>query len=88
MLTGTMARYVLPYNWDWPIALNLGAMLSATDPVAVMAICKSLGVSERLTMLVAGESLLNDGGLPGSFLFSGSVLLEICILCFFKAIFK
>jgi len=61
MLTGTMARYVLPYNWDWPIALNLGAMLSATDPVAVMAICKSLGVSERLTMLVAGESLLNDG---------------------------
>jgi len=61
LLTGTLAKYVLPYGWGWPLALNLGAMLSATDPVAVMAICKSLGVSERLSMLVAGESLLNDG---------------------------
>ena len=42
------------------IALLVGAILSATDPVAVIAIFKQLGVPERLTVLVEGESLLND----------------------------
>ncbi len=42
------------------IALLLGAILSATDPVAVIAIFKQLGVPERLTVLVEGESLFND----------------------------
>ncbi|MBT5684590.1 MAG: cyclic nucleotide-binding domain-containing protein, partial [Gammaproteobacteria bacterium] len=40
--------------------LLLGAILSATDPVAVIAIFKQLGVPERLTILVEGESLFND----------------------------
>jgi len=60
-LAGTLAKYCLPYDWDWPICLTLGAMLSATDPVAVVALFNTLGVSPRLTMLVSGESLLNDG---------------------------
>ncbi len=42
------------------VALLLGAILSATDPVAVIAIFKQLGVPERLTVLVEGESLFND----------------------------
>ncbi len=42
------------------IALLLGAILSATDPVAVISIFKQLGVPERLTVLVEGESLFND----------------------------
>jgi len=41
-------------------ALILGALLSATDPVAVIAIFKQLGVPKRLTVLVEGESLFND----------------------------
>ena len=41
-------------------ALLLGAILSATDPVAVIALFKQLGVSRRLMILVEGESLLND----------------------------
>jgi CPA1 family monovalent cation:H+ antiporter len=41
-------------------SLMLGAILSATDPVAVIAIFKQLGAPRRLTILVEGESLMND----------------------------
>jgi len=41
-------------------ALLLGAILSATDPVAVIALFKRLGAPKRLTILVEGESLFND----------------------------
>jgi len=44
----------------WPAALLLGAILSATDPVAVVALFKKLGAPQRLTILVEGESLFND----------------------------
>jgi monovalent cation:H+ antiporter, CPA1 family len=40
--------------------LLLGAIVSATDPVAVMAIFKELQAPKRLTVLVEGESLFND----------------------------
>lgn len=42
-------------------AIAFGALISATDPVAVVAFFRSLGVSKRLALLVEGESLLNDG---------------------------
>lgn len=38
-----------------------GAIVSATDPVAVVALLKELGASKTLSMLIEGESLLNDG---------------------------
>lgn len=41
-------------------ALIFGALISATDPVAVIALFKELGVSEKLSTLVDGESLFND----------------------------
>ncbi len=51
-------------HWATPIpllpALLLGAILSATDPVAVMALFKQLGAPQRLGVLVEGESLFND----------------------------
>ncbi len=40
--------------------LLLGAIVSATDPVAVVAIFKDLGAPKRLAILVEGESLFND----------------------------
>ena len=43
------------------VALLFGALISATDPVAVVAVFRSLGVPERLLTLVESESLLNDG---------------------------
>jgi Na+:H+ antiporter len=41
-------------------ALLFGALISATDPVAVISLFKELGAPQRLTILVEGESLLND----------------------------
>lgn len=42
-------------------ALLVGASLSATDPVSVTALFRELGVGSRLTTLMEGESLFNDG---------------------------
>ncbi len=44
-----------------PIALVFGALIAATDPVAVVALFKQLGVPKRLQILLEGESLFNDG---------------------------
>merc|ERR1719409_1307614 len=60
-LIAVFARYMLPYGWDWSICLVFGSILSATDPVAVVSLFNSMGVSPRLTMLISGESLVNDG---------------------------
>ncbi|QYO61952.1 Na+/H+ antiporter [Leptolyngbya sp. 7M] len=42
-------------------ALLLGASLSATDPVSVIALFRELGVGSRLSTMMEGESLFNDG---------------------------
>lgn len=42
-------------------ALAFGALISATDPVSVISFFRSMGVSKRLSILVEGESLFNDG---------------------------
>jgi CPA1 family monovalent cation:H+ antiporter len=44
-----------------PTALLVGATLSATDPVSVIALFRELGAPKRLTTLMEGESLFNDG---------------------------
>jgi sodium/hydrogen exchanger 10/11 len=60
----------LPYQWDFAFAMTFGSVLAATDPVAVVAIMKSLNAPDSITMLVSGESLLNDG--------SAIVVFNIC----------
>jgi monovalent cation:H+ antiporter, CPA1 family len=45
----------------WRAGLVFGALIAATDPVAVVALVRRLGVPERLRMLVEAESVLNDG---------------------------
>jgi len=47
----------LPYLW----CLLFGALISPTDPIAVLAILKSAGAERSLRVKMAGESLLNDG---------------------------
>jgi monovalent cation:H+ antiporter, CPA1 family len=38
-----------------------GALISPTDPIAVLATFKKLGASKKIRVIVAGESLFNDG---------------------------
>jgi len=45
----------------FPAALVFGAVVSATDPVSVVALFRSMGVPRRLQVLLEGESLFNDG---------------------------
>jgi Na+:H+ antiporter len=45
----------------WEHALVFGALVAATDPIAVVGLFRSLGAPHRLTALLEGESLLNDG---------------------------
>ena len=48
-------------SFVWLASMLLGAVASATDPVAVVALLKELGASKKLGTLIEGESLLNDG---------------------------
>ncbi len=60
---GTLAIGALVHvglDLPWPAAFAFGALISATDPVAVIAFFKSLGTPKRLSVLVEGESLFND----------------------------
>lgn len=41
--------------------LLFGALISSTDPIAVMGILKSAGAPKSLELVIAGESLFNDG---------------------------
>jgi CPA1 family monovalent cation:H+ antiporter len=49
-----------PQGFPWLAALIAGALLSATDPVAVLALFKRVGSPERLRTIIDGESLFND----------------------------
>ncbi len=40
ILTAALVKYTFPYNWSWVESLLFGAMFSATDPVAVIAVLK------------------------------------------------
>ena len=58
-----MVGAVVSFALEIPIALAMvfGALISATDPVAVIAFFRTLGVDKRLSILMEGESLINDG---------------------------
>ncbi|MBL43110.1 MAG: sodium:proton antiporter [Rhodospirillaceae bacterium] len=64
-LTGLIIYYVVKLiglNLSFPFALLFGALISPTDPVAVLGLLKSIkSVPESLKIKIAGESLFNDG---------------------------
>ncbi len=63
-LVGTAAYYlldVLSCHLPYIYCLLFGALISPTDPIAVMSTVKRLGVSKELETTIAGESLFNDG---------------------------
>ncbi|CAF0926419.1 unnamed protein product [Adineta steineri] len=53
--------YIFPYHWSWLVSIMFGSILSATDPVAVVALLHESGASKSLAALIDLESLLNDG---------------------------
>ncbi len=59
--TAVLIQWLFPWEWTWPVALMFGALISANDPVAVVALLKELSSRKRLETLLEGESLLNDG---------------------------
>lgn len=64
-------------EWSWTFALMFGGLISATDPVAVVALLKELGTSKRFSTLVDAESMLNDGtGIVLFMLFFGTYASE------------
>jgi len=63
-IVGLAAWYVLPYlGISLPLlyCLLFGALISPTDPIAVMGILKSAGIPKNLELVISGESLFNDG---------------------------
>ena len=63
-LIGTVMWWVfnlagIPMPWIW--ALVFGALISPTDPVAVLGILKTVRIPRLLEAKIAGESLFNDG---------------------------
>lgn len=59
----------------WSVSILFGALISATDPVAVLALFKEYGAPKRLALIFEGESLFNDGTSLALFL----VVLEIAV---------
>ena len=63
LLCGGVVAAGLVHWAGWPIeaALVFGALISATDPIAVIALLREAGASGRLKLLIEAESLVNDG---------------------------
>ncbi|HEU5047798.1 MAG TPA: sodium:proton antiporter [Rickettsiales bacterium] len=63
IIAALFVTWGMGYFLQWPLsaALAFGVLISATDPVAVIAMFKDTGVTGRLRLLVESESLFNDG---------------------------
>jgi NhaP-type Na+/H+ or K+/H+ antiporter len=74
MLLAVSAKILLPFGWSWMYCFLFGGILCATDPVSVVSLMKSTHCSTKLTMVISGESMLNDGSAIILFLFFFSMI--------------
>ena len=79
-----VATVTVGYALNWVSALPLaaclliGAIVSTTDPSAVVTIFRSISAPRRLARIIEGESLLNDAAAVALFgLFMGFVMLGV-----------
>ena len=78
LVVGFLMWWVLPWlGLTLPLidCLLFGALISPTDPIAVIGMLKSAGASANPEVVIAGESLFNDG--VGAVIFA--LLLGIAI---------
>ncbi len=64
VIVGVVMWWLLPLmGIQLPLlyCLLFGALISPTDPIAVMGILKSAGAPKELELVISGESLFNDG---------------------------
>lgn len=79
VLIAVALYYMMPLigiDMPFTIALVFGALISPTDPVAVLSIFKECGVPRRLANIFEGESLLNDGTAMALFFVMLSIAME------------
>ena len=76
LITTLLHFSLLLIGLDIPFAVTLlfGALISATDPVAVLALFKEYGVPRRLSLIFEGESLFNDATAVAAFLITLEVI--------------
>ncbi|MBV6640974.1 MAG: sodium:proton antiporter [Cyclobacteriaceae bacterium] len=63
-IVGMLVYYIFPmlgYPIDIIYCFLFGALISPTDPIAVLALVKQFGIAKNLEIKIAGESLFNDG---------------------------
>jgi CPA1 family monovalent cation:H+ antiporter len=94
ILSGFLTGFLIQRMTGLPlaVALLIGIMITPTDPISVLALFKKLGVSRRLSMIVEGESVFNDG--TGIVLYSvlvgivtsGTLNLGASVLFFLKVV--
>jgi monovalent cation:H+ antiporter, CPA1 family len=63
LVAGALAGISVAFTLGIPLAwcLVFGALISPTDPVAVLLVLKRVGIPRELQAIIAGESLFNDG---------------------------
>lgn len=61
LLAPAMGLLAIAPGFGWREALAFGAVVAATDPIAVVGLFRSMGAPPRLSLLLEAESLLNDG---------------------------
>lgn len=82
IISAGIIGYMISWYFAIPLlfALLFGALISSTDPVAVISIFREIGVPKRLQILVEGESLLNDA--------SSILLFQLVLLLISKPLLK
>lgn len=77
LLSVGIVGWLLMWLLDLPLGVGLlfGTIISATDPIAVLAIFHSLGAPKRLGMIAEGESMFNDATAVILFRVIGSIVI-------------